>query len=114
MSFEPDGNSFLSYPISQGPGVGKGYYSSQTPGITGLVLVENDSANITLTVQVLTYSGDNISFQVLPGSTYSFNFNNIQLIGILSSSGTGTAVGTLAFFPFFGFPFFSNSRAIQG
>jgi hypothetical protein len=114
MAFNPDGNSFLSYPISQGPSVGKGYYSSQIPGITALVLVENDSANITLTVQVLTYFGNNISFEVLPGSTYSFNINDIQLIGILSSSGTGTAAGTLALFPFFGFPFFSNSRAIQG
>lgn len=69
------------------------------------MLVENDSANITLTVQVLTYFGDNISFEVLPGSTYSFNINDIQLIGILSSSGTGTAAGTLALFPFFGFPY---------
>ncbi|KRF13456.1 S-Ena type endospore appendage [Paenibacillus sp. Soil787] len=114
MAFNPDGNSFISYPISQGPGVGKGYYSSQTPGITALVLVENDSANITLTVQVRTYSGDNISFEVLPGSTYSFNINSIQLIGILSSSGTGPAVGTLAIFPFFGFPLFANSRTVQG
>ncbi|KRE32741.1 hypothetical protein [Paenibacillus sp. Soil724D2] len=114
MAFNPDGNSFISYPISQGPGVSKGYYSSQIPGLTALVLVENDSADITLTVQVLTYFGDNFSFEVLPGSTYSFNINSIQLIGILSSSGTGIAAGTLALFPSFGFPLFSNSRTVQG